>query len=159
MGAANSTPDLLIDAAARLFAERGVDNVSIADIVRSADQRNASAVHYHFGSRDDILLAVLTRHVGELAQRRLALLKEAQARPAGEVRPAAEAIVRPITEFAQGGWRQRAYLQIGSDLAGAIDRVSPEIQEVSGPDGGRGGLGPLTAAVPQNPLRPVAGPP
>jgi AcrR family transcriptional regulator len=82
MGAANSTPDLLIDAAARLFAERGVDNVSIADIVRSADQRNASAVHYHFGSRDDILLAVLTRHVGELAQRRLALLKEAQARPA-----------------------------------------------------------------------------
>ena len=136
MGASTSTPDLLLDAAARLFAERGVDNVSIADIVRSADQRNASAVHYHFGSRDDILLAVLTRHVGALAQRRLALLKEAQARPASEVRPAAEAIVRPITEFAQGGWRQRAYLQIGSDLAGAIDRVSPEIQEVLGQTAG-----------------------
>jgi AcrR family transcriptional regulator len=128
MGASTSTPDLLLDAAARLFAERGVDNVSIADIVRSADQRNTSAVHYHFGSRDDILLAVLTRHVGELAQRRLALLEEAAARPATEVRPAAEAIVRPITEFAQGGWRQRAYLQIGSDLAAAIDQSSPEIQ-------------------------------
>jgi hypothetical protein len=38
--------------------------------------------------------------------------------------------VRPITEFAQGGWRQRAYLQIGSDLAGAIDRVNPEIREL-----------------------------
>jgi AcrR family transcriptional regulator len=126
----SSTPDLLVDAAARLFAERGVDNVSIADIVRSADQRNSSAVHYHFGSRDDILLAVMTRHVDELAQRRRVLLEEAQARPAREVRSAAEAIVRPITEFAQGGWRQRAYLQIGSDLAGAIDRVRPDIQKI-----------------------------
>src|ERR1700691_4313824 len=130
MGAANSTPDLLIDAAARLFAERGVDNVSIADIVRSADQRNSSAVPYHFGSRDDILLAVMTRHVDELAERRRVLLKEAEARPPRDVRTAAEAIVRPVTEFAQGGWRQRAYLQIGSELAGAIDRVNPEIREV-----------------------------
>ena len=127
---ASSTRDLLVDAAARLFAERGVDNVSIADIVRAADQRNTSAVHYHFGSRDEILRAVLTRHVGDLAQRRLALLEEAQARPARDVRAAAEAIVRPITEFAQGGWRQRAYLQIGSELAGAIDRVGPDIQEI-----------------------------
>jgi AcrR family transcriptional regulator len=137
MGAPPSTPQLLVDAAARLFAERGVGNVSIADIVRSADQRNASAVHYHFGSRDDILLAVLTRHVGELAQRRLVLLEEARARPSGGARPAAEAIVRPITEFAQGGWRQRAYLQIGSDLAGSIERVSPEIQKVLGQTAGR----------------------
>jgi AcrR family transcriptional regulator len=126
----SSTPDLLVDAAARLFAERGVDNVSIADIVRSADQRNSSAVHYHFGSRDDILLAVITRHVDELARRRRVLLEEAQARPARDVRSAAEAIVRPITEFAQGGWRQRAYLQIGSDLAGAIDRVRPDIRKI-----------------------------
>jgi AcrR family transcriptional regulator len=132
-----STPDLLVDAAARLFAERGVDNVSIADIVRSADQKNSSAVHYHFGSRDDILLAVMTRHVDELAERRLLLLQEAQARPARDVRAAAEAIVRPITEFAQGGWRQQAYLQIGSELAGAIDRVRPDIQKVLGQTAGR----------------------
>src|SRR5271155_4051745 len=110
MTEAASTRELLLDAAARLFAERGVDNVSIADIVRSADQRNTSAVHYHFGSRDEILRAVMFRHVDDLAARRIELLKEAQRRPSSDARAAAEAIVRPITEFAQGGWRQRAYL-------------------------------------------------
>jgi AcrR family transcriptional regulator len=125
-----TTPDLLLDAAARLFAERGVDNVAIAEIVRAAGQRNTSAIHYHFGSRDEVLRAVLARHVPELAQRRLVLLQQARARPAADVRSAADAIVRPVTELAQGGWRQRAYLQIGSELAGSLDRVSPEIQEL-----------------------------
>jgi AcrR family transcriptional regulator len=125
-----TTPDLLLDAAARLFAERGVDNVAIAEIVRAAGQRNTSAIHYHFGSRDEVLRAVLARHVPALAQRRLALLEQARARPAADVRSAADAIVRPVTELAQGGWRQRAYLQIGSELAGSLDRVSPEIQEL-----------------------------
>src|SRR5205085_1882241 len=46
-----TTRDKLVDAAARLFAERGIDNVSINEIVRAAGQRNASAVHYHFGNR------------------------------------------------------------------------------------------------------------
>jgi AcrR family transcriptional regulator len=130
MAESTSTRDLLLDAAARLFAERGVDNISIAEIVRAADQRNASAVHYHFGSRDEVLRAVLARHVSELAERRRVFLEYARTRPARDVRSAVEAIVRPVTEFAQGGWRQRAYLQIGSELAGAVDRVSPEIRDL-----------------------------
>jgi AcrR family transcriptional regulator len=125
-----STSDLLLDSATRLFAERGVDNVSIAEIVRAAGQRNTSAIHYHFGNRDEVLRAVLARHVPELAERRLVLLEQAQARPVRDARSAADAIVRPITEFAQGGWRQRAYLQIGSELAGSIDRVNPEIRDL-----------------------------
>ena len=70
-----------LDAAARLFAERGIDNVSIAEIVRTAHQRNASAVHYHFGNRDEILRAVLARHVPAIAERRHQLLERARARP------------------------------------------------------------------------------
>ncbi len=56
------------------------------------------------------------------------LLAAAKARPASDARSAAEAIVRPVTEFAQRGWRERAYLQIGSELTGAIDRTTPEIR-------------------------------
>lgn len=130
MGDSRSTRDLLLDAAARLFAERGIDNVSIAEIVRTADQRNASAVHYHFGSRDEILRSVLARHVPAIADRRRELLDRARSRPARDVRSAAEAVVRPVTEFAQRGWRERAYLQIGSELTGAIDRTSPDIREL-----------------------------
>ena len=125
---ATTTADKLLDAAARLFAERGVDNVSIAEIVRSAGQRNASAVHYHFGSREEVLRALLARHVGELAGLRRQRLERARA--TGGVRATAEAIVRPITEFAQLGWRERAYLQIGSELAGALDRAAPEIRSL-----------------------------
>ena len=130
MTASPSTSDLLLDAAARLFAERGVDNVSIAEIVRTANQRNASAVHYHFGSRDEILRAVLARHVPAIADRRRQLLERARSKPARDVRSAAEAVVRPVTEFAQGGWREWAYLQIGSELTGTVDRVTPEIREL-----------------------------
>jgi AcrR family transcriptional regulator len=125
-----STREKLVDAAARLFAERGIDNVSIAEIVRAADQRNASAVHYHFGNRDEILRAVLARHVPVIAERRGDLLERARREPAHAVRTAAEAIVRPVTEFAQRGWRERAYLQIGSELTGAIDRATPDIRDL-----------------------------
>ncbi|HEX7459157.1 MAG TPA: helix-turn-helix domain-containing protein, partial [Acidimicrobiales bacterium] len=88
MAESTTTPDLLLDAATRLFAERGVDNVSIAEIVRAADQRNASAVHYHFGGRDEVLLAVLARHVPVIAERRSQLLEVAEARPDSDVRAA-----------------------------------------------------------------------
>ena len=130
MGAPPSTRELLLDAALRLFAERGTDNVSIAEIVRTAGQRNVSAVHYHFGSRDEVLRAVLARHVPVIADRRRELLEQARARPPSDVRSAAEAIVRPLTEFAQRGWRERAYLQIGSELTGALDRASPGIRDL-----------------------------
>jgi AcrR family transcriptional regulator len=127
---ATPTRERLLDAAARLFAERGIDNVSLAEIVRAAGQRNTSAVHYHFGSRDEILQAVLARHVPVLAERRRRLLERARAADTDGPRPAAEAVVRPVTEFAQQGWRERAYLQIGSELTAALDRASPEIRSL-----------------------------
>jgi AcrR family transcriptional regulator len=126
--AAPSTAEKILDAAARLFAERGIENVAVAEIVRAAGQRNASAVNYHFGGRNDVLRAVLARHVPAIAERRAVLLAEARA--AGDLRSAAEAVVRPVTEFAQRGWRERAYLQIGSEVAGMLDRTTPEIREL-----------------------------
>ena len=128
MDDAQTTREKLLDAAARLFVARGIDNVSIAEIVREAGQRNASAVHYHFGNRNGVFRALLARHVPAIADRRVKLIERARAQPDGDVRSAAEAIVRPITEFAQRGWRERAYLQIGSELAGSMERTTAEIQ-------------------------------
>ncbi|HEY1740826.1 MAG TPA: helix-turn-helix domain-containing protein [Acidimicrobiia bacterium] len=127
---APSTRDKLLDAATRLFAERGVENVSIAEIVREAEQRNTSAVHYHFGGRDDLLRAILEVHVPVIRARRLELLEAAQHTPPDDVRSVAEAIVRPITELAQRGWRERAYLQIGSELLHNLDRAPRDIKKL-----------------------------
>src|SRR6478752_2511579 len=72
-----TTRDKLLDAATRLFAERGIDNVSIAEIVRSAGQRNASALHYHFGTRNELLRELLAQHVPAIHDRRVELLARA----------------------------------------------------------------------------------
>lgn len=125
-----ATREKLLDAAARLFAERGIDNVSIAEIVRAAGQRNASAVHYHFGSRQEVLRALLARHVPAIAERRAELMAKAEEAPADDVRAAAEAIVRPVSEFAQRGWRERAYLRIGTQLAPWLSNQSSELADL-----------------------------
>lgn len=131
MAAETSTRDKLLDAATRLFAERGIDNVSIAEIVRAAGQRNASAVHYHFGNRNEVLRALLAQHVPAIHDRRVELIEKARARPAHDVTSAVEAIVRPLTELAQRGWRERAYLQIGSELTHWLARAdTPDIAEL-----------------------------
>jgi AcrR family transcriptional regulator len=53
-----TSKEALLVAAERLMAERGVD-VPLRDIAAAAGQRNNSAVHYHFGSREALVLAVL----------------------------------------------------------------------------------------------------
>jgi len=125
-----STRDRLLDAATALFSERGVDNVSVAEIVRSADQRNTSAVRYHIGNRDDLLHAVLERYVPVIAARRLELLEVARQTSSEDRLAAVATIVRPVTELAQMGWRERAYLRIGSEISGVLERMTPEIRKL-----------------------------
>lgn len=57
-----STKDLLLDAALRLFARDGVQGARIREINELAGQRNVSALHYHFGSREALLEAILARY-------------------------------------------------------------------------------------------------
>ena len=69
-----TTPTQLLDAAERLFAERGIDSVSIREIVRSSGQNNLSAAHYHFGSREALVGALVERRmrtINALRHRRL----------------------------------------------------------------------------------------
>jgi AcrR family transcriptional regulator len=114
---ASETREKLIDAAARAFAEDGVFSASLVDITRQAGQRNKGALHYHFGSREAILCAVLERHADFLARREGELLELAKKTPDDDVRSVVEAIVRPAAELAESGWRGRAFLLIVAQLA------------------------------------------
>lgn len=58
--------ELLISAALRLFATHGVDAVSIRAVNREAGLGPAS-VHYHFGTKEALVEAVLARHGGAVA--------------------------------------------------------------------------------------------
>ncbi len=73
----DSTREQLLDAAEALFLERGLGDVSLREIVREAGQKNQSALQYHFGSRDGLINAILSRRVGQLELRRRALVDDA----------------------------------------------------------------------------------
>lgn len=69
----------MIDVAEKLIVERGLDNVSMRDVATVAGQRNNSAVQYHFGSRDGLIMQILRRRLVALdteRQRRLAVIDE-----------------------------------------------------------------------------------
>ncbi|MFN3601470.1 MAG: TetR/AcrR family transcriptional regulator [Dietzia sp.] len=69
----------MIEVAEKLIGERGLDDVSMRDVATAAGQRNNSAVQYHFGSRDGLILQVLRRRLVALdadRQERLAAADE-----------------------------------------------------------------------------------
>jgi AcrR family transcriptional regulator len=105
----------LIDAAERLFAERGSDGVSLRDITSAAGATNASAVQYHFGDRRGLVRAVLAKHEVEVDRRRHELLDAYEAQGEADVRQLAAALVEPLAaELATPGGP--GYLQLVADL-------------------------------------------
>jgi AcrR family transcriptional regulator len=63
-----ATPARLLEAAARLFAERGYERTTIRDIALRAGA-NVAAGHYHFGSKQDLYLEVARAQFGEVSAR------------------------------------------------------------------------------------------
>ena len=57
----DSTSDKLLRAALHLFARQGLD-VPLREINELAGQRNASALHYHFGGRTELVQAIIDRY-------------------------------------------------------------------------------------------------
>ncbi|MDG9725793.1 MULTISPECIES: TetR/AcrR family transcriptional regulator [unclassified Streptomyces] len=58
----SSTRDRLLDAAEKLFLDHGVNQVSVRAINSEAGL-NPGAAHYHFGSRDGLVAALLEREL------------------------------------------------------------------------------------------------
>src|SRR5215217_8340553 len=61
-----STRKALLDAAAELFATRGVDGASIDAIAAAAD-RTSGAIYDHFGGKEGLLFALLEGWVDDVA--------------------------------------------------------------------------------------------
>jgi len=106
-GNVEETMQRLLEAATRGFAEQGVHSASLLEITRRAGQRNRGAVHYHFGSRAGMLVAVLEQHVDLLAERERQLLAIAREQPDDDLASAVTAFVRPAVELGDLGWEGR----------------------------------------------------
>ncbi|MEU1208612.1 helix-turn-helix domain-containing protein [Nocardia sp. NPDC005825] len=128
----HSTRDKLLDVAEQLFAERGVDATLIGDIVQGAGQRNPSALRYHFGSRDGVLQAILSMHLGAVEQRRAQLLAQWPEPGPGTARDAVVLIVAPLTEELESA-SGRHYLQILGQMIHRFDQAQMDYISVSYP--------------------------
>ncbi|ARU04950.1 hypothetical protein CCO03_09900 [Comamonas serinivorans] len=78
------TREHLKQVALQLFAERGVAQVSVRDILAAAGQRSGGALHYHFGGKEGLLrelIADAARQFDEARLHKLAALKRKRSPP------------------------------------------------------------------------------
>jgi AcrR family transcriptional regulator len=95
------TKQKILDTAERLLGEQGYAATSLRQVIAAAEV-NVAAVHYHFGSKEDLLDAVVARKAGPVDVTRLERLAdlEAAAGPA-DVDKILEAFLQPTAEMAQ----------------------------------------------------------
>ncbi len=93
-----ATRERILDAAETCFAEQGFGATSVRAITAAAGV-NLAAVHYHFGGKEALLDAVLTRRIGPVngeRLRRLEALRRACAPAAPSVPALLEALLEPV---------------------------------------------------------------
>jgi AcrR family transcriptional regulator len=98
-GVGAATRERLMVAGERLFAERGIDAVSIRDITNEAGA-NSAAIHYHFGSKTALITAILDWRAAAVAARRSEWLARIEANADPSLREVIEAFVVPTAELA-----------------------------------------------------------
>ena len=99
----------LLDAAESLFGELGWAGASIREITTKADV-NLAAANYHFGGKEDLLLAVLERRTSELNRRRIERLDVVEA-DEHDLRAVLEAFAAPVFDMARSD-RGHAFLRL-----------------------------------------------
>jgi AcrR family transcriptional regulator len=116
------TRQRLIEAAARLFAERGFSNVTVREICRSANA-NVAAINYHFrgkqGLYDEIIQSAIRTMVGTTEE----MQRMGEGRPAEEQLRIFVKIFLTRVVQARDGWIHHLMGRELSDPTPALDLV------------------------------------
>jgi AcrR family transcriptional regulator len=114
-----TTRELLLAAAERLFAERGMYAVSNRQISEAAGQGNNAAACYHFGARTDLLRAIERKHRIPIQDLRARILTEVA--DSTDLRDWVGALVLPLTDhlaaLGNPSWYARFAAQAMADPA------------------------------------------
>jgi AcrR family transcriptional regulator len=115
----------LILAGERLIAEHGSAIVSMRQITEAANVSNRSAINYHFGSRDALMLAVFQYRMGGINDRRRRYLDHLAANDRLlDRRGLVEAMVHPLSE-------QLAPRPEGNHYVRFLERITREGEPVA----------------------------
>ncbi|MEV0381478.1 TetR family transcriptional regulator [Nonomuraea sp. NPDC050643] len=120
------TREAILDAAERLFAEHGIGEVSNRQIGQAAGQANNFAVGYHFGTKADLVRAIVRRYTTGTEERRLRMLQAIT--DSSDLRAWISCLVRPATTHLDAlgvpSWRARCLAQAA--LVPALRRIVVE---------------------------------
>lgn len=110
------TRERILEAAGEMFAERGIEAVSLRELTLKAGV-NLAAVHYHFGSKEGVLAEVFARSSRPIVKWRLELLSAVEKDDSGlpNLEQILESFLRPAL---QAGRRQNeSFMQLRARLA------------------------------------------
>lgn len=103
MGTGRTARESMIDAAERLIAEQGMAACSLREVQALAGQRNKSAAHYHFGSHDGLVEAIVETRMAPVNAQRLAMIEQLDADGRGQdLRSLVEVLVDPLADATLG---------------------------------------------------------
>ena len=96
--------------ACRLFAERGVDGVTVREIAEAAGQKNHAAVGYHFGSKEALIRELVLDGAIAIDEYRNAMLDALEARGGPtSVREVVEVLVQTSIRALEGSQLENSY--------------------------------------------------
>ncbi|REL29994.1 TetR/AcrR family transcriptional regulator [Thalassotalea euphylliae] len=90
-----STKNKILDAAEELFAIKGFNGTSLREITSQAEV-NLAAVNYHFGSKKELIKAVISRYMNELAPKLEKALVDVYDQEAPTLHQVFSAFVQPL---------------------------------------------------------------
>jgi TetR/AcrR family transcriptional regulator, regulator of cefoperazone and chloramphenicol sensitivity len=121
---AGATRERLIDSGQQLFARSGVYATPLKKVVDAAGQRNPSALHYHFGGRSGLLLAIIDRHNSGIEERRRVQM---DALDSPGLRDLVSAFVQPQSVLLASD-EGREFLAIVGQLGDLFDRWDEDVE-------------------------------
>ena len=121
---AGTSAAAILEAAERLFGERGLESVSIRDIAREADA-SISVIYHHFGSKAELLRTLLRMRLDELGQTREAIFAELETQPRPNLRTILYAVIAPVARLRAPSSGRIATMQF---LARALVSTLPEVK-------------------------------
>jgi AcrR family transcriptional regulator len=133
-----ATRSRLIAEGERLFAEHGIASVTLKEVAQAAGQRNNTAIQYHFGNKEGLLLAITLHRARVTEQSRAEMLARAGAAGRGyTVGDLVAAMVLPLAVNLRPGdyylrFQSRlveergGFQNLGDELPGAM-RAIPDL--------------------------------
>lgn len=119
----------MIEVAEKLIGVRGIDDVSMRDVATAAGQRNNSAVQYHFGSRDGLILQILRRRLAALDSDRKARLADASDQGLGADLPTLiRVLFEPIVELLRSQPESTYYARFLQRVGPVMGPGIPEVK-------------------------------